>query len=292
LPRVFDLKDVTLPIGSALVFGVTGQDDAIFVAWQLILKNCQLNKPRARLYVSRMRKSILALALLPIFSLMALGQSALDDLSLEKKLTLAKAGDEEAQIAVAQAYEQGIGANLSKVEAAKWYRAAAQQGNAEGQFRLARLVHEGGEGLKKSPEIAVQLYKSAADQGHAMAQNWLGYCYQRGIGIAAKDETAVEWYGKAADQGLAVAQNNLALMHLNGKGTPRDFAKAFALFKVAADQGDGWGLNNLAGMYEMGWGVAQDPKQASALYRKAAEAGNSAAGDNLKRLTGTVVTPD
>ena len=81
-------------------------------------------------------------------------------------------------------------------------------------------------------------------------------------------------------------------MHLNGKGTPRDFAKAFALFKLAADQGDGWGLNNLAGMYEMGWGVAQDPKQASALYRKAAEAGNSAAGDNLKRLTGTVVTPD
>jgi uncharacterized protein len=268
------------------------EDDLIYTDWQLTLINCQLNKPPRRHYVSAMRKTLFALALLPMFSLTAIGQSALDGLPLEKKLTLAKAGDEEAQIAVAQAYQQGIGTDPSKMEAAKWYRAAAQQGNAEGQFQLARLVHEGGEGLKKSPEIAVQLYKNAADQGHGLAQNWLAYCYQRGIGVAAGDDTAVEWYAKAADQGLAIAQNNLGLMHLNGKGTPRDFAKAVALFKFAADQGDGWGLNNLAGMYEMGWGVAQDQKQALALYRKAADGGNSAARDNLNRLAGTVTAPD
>jgi TPR repeat protein len=268
------------------------QDGLIFRALQLTPTNCQLNKRPWRHYVSTMRKTLLALALLPLFGLMAFGQSALDDLPLEKKLTLAKAGDEEAQIAVAQAYEKGIGTDPSKVEAAKWYRAAAQQGNAEGQFRLARLVHEGGEGLKKSPEIAVQLYKNAADQGHALAQNWLGYCHQRGIGVAANDATAVEWYTKAADQGLAIGQNNLGLMHLNGKGTPRDFAKAFALFKLAADQGDGWGLNNLAGMYEMGWGVAQDRKQAQQLYQKAADGGNSTARDNLNRLSGSVAEPE
>lgn len=214
----------------------------------------------------------------------ALSQSALEGIPFDKKLKLAKAGDVEAQLTVAEAYEKGTQTKASKVEAAKWYRAAAQQNNAEAQFRLARLLHDGGDGLKKSPDLAFQLYESAARQGHAMAENWLGYCYQRGLGTVRRDEAAVEWYGKAAAQGLAVAQNNLGLMFLNGKGTARDFTKAFELFSKAAAQDDDWALNNLAGMYEMGWAVAADRARALALYQQAAQMGNSAAKSNLERL--------
>jgi TPR repeat protein len=228
-----------------------------------------INKPGQHAYFVRMR-SIFPIVLFAMFlaaasagSAPSWAQSVLDGLSFEKKLTLAKAGDEEAQIAVAEAYLAGTEAKASRIEAAKWFRAAAQQGNPEGEFRLARLLHEGGDGVKKSPELAVPLYQSAADQSA---------------------EIALKWYAKAAEQGFATAQNNLGMLHLNGKGTARDFQQAYRWFEKAAAQGDGWGLNNQAGMLEMGWGVPQDRQGALALYGRAAEAGIAVARDNQARL--------
>jgi TPR repeat protein len=209
----------------------------------------------------------------------------LETLPFDKKLKLAKAGDEDAQVAVARAYEEGNDTDINKVEAAKWFRKAADQGNIEAMFRLARIVSEGAQGIKKSPELAAKLYESAARQGHVEAQNWLGYSYQHGLGIQQSDASAVEWYKKAADAGLAVGQNNLGLMYLNGKGVPRDYGKAFVLFEQAAKQDDAWGLNNLGGLYEMGWGVKQDREKALAYYKRANEKGNQRAGENMKRLS-------
>ena len=105
---------------------------------------------------------------------------SLDALPFGKKLDLAKAGDEEAQIAVGRAYELGQSVAQNKVEAARWYQRAGRAGNVEAQFRLGRLVHEGGDGIEKSPAQAARLYQAAARQGHIQAQNWLGYSYQTG----------------------------------------------------------------------------------------------------------------
>src|SRR5438067_625595 len=208
----------------------------------------------------------------------------LDSLSFDKKLKLAKVGDEDAQVAVAQAYEKGSDTEVDKAEAARWYRKAADEGNVEAMFHLARIVSEGAQGVKRSPELAAKLYESAAKQGHVEAENWLGYSYEHGLGIQQSDASAVEWYKKSADAGLAVAQNNLGLMYLNAKGVPRDHGKAFALFEQAAKQGDAWGLNNLGGLYEMGWGVKQDPQKALDYYKQAFAKGNQRAGENMKRL--------
>ena len=225
----------------------------------------------------------LALAAAMIFVQPALSQS-LDTLPFSKKLKLAKVGDEDAQMAVAAAYENGTDTILSRREAAKWYRLAAQQGNIEAQFRLARIVHDGDEGLKKSPEMAAKLYEAAAKQGHVEAQNWLGYSYQHGLGFAPSDADAVNWYRRAADAGLAMAENNLGLMYLNGKGVAQDRAEAFRLFERAALKGDSWGLNNLGGLHEMGWGTARDSAKALAAYKSAAEKGNDQARKNHDRL--------
>jgi hypothetical protein len=228
---------------------------------------------------------LLAAATLAVMLSGELGAQTLDSLPFAKKLKLAKVGDEEAQMAVAHAYETGEEAKQDAAEAAKWYRMAAEQGNLEAQFRLGRLVQEGAPGLKKNAETAAKLYEGAAKQGHSGAQNWLGYCYQHGLGVPKSDENAMLWYKRAADSGLAEAQNNLGLMYLNGKGSSRDLNKAYALFDRAAKQGDDWGLNNLGGMYEMGWGVAQDKQKALDLYRQSLAKGNSRAKDNLDRLT-------
>jgi hypothetical protein len=206
-------------------------------------------------------------------------------LSLDQKLKLALAGDREAQTALGLAYENGTQTKVDKLEAAKWFRMAADQGSIDPQFRLARIVSEDLPGLKKNPELAAKLYESAARQGHPEAQNWLGYSYQHGIGIAQSNASAVEWYRKAANSGLATAQNNLGLLYLSGTGVSRDYAKAFTLFEQAAKQGDSWALNNLGGLYEMGWGVPQDRERALESYQQAFAKGNRDAGRNLKRLS-------
>ena len=140
----------------------------------------------------------------------------LEELPFAKKLDLANVGDEDAQMAVASAYEQGSGAKKNIAEAAKWYRQAALVGNVEAQFRLARIVSKGAKGLTKDLKTAVKLYEAAAKSGHLEAQNALGQAHQYGLGVAVDEVKAVEWYRKAADANLPVAQNNLGILYLNG----------------------------------------------------------------------------
>lgn len=229
--------------------------------------------------------------LIPAFVLaLALGCSGpafsqtLKELSFDKQLTLAKVGDVDAQFEVGLAYEIGSGVKPNEVEAARWFRQAALQGNVEAQYHLARLVARGTKGLKQDLATAVKLYQDAAAKGHPQAMNALGQAYQQGKGTGADLAKAAEWYGKAAELKLADAQNNLGMLYLEGKGVTRDIARAFKLFESAAAQNDAWGLNNLGGMYEMGWGTAADTARALSLYRQSLAAGNEKAQQNIARL--------
>ncbi len=191
----------------------------------------------------------------------------------DKKLKLAEVGDEEAQMAVASAYEQGQAHEKEYCRGREMVSAGRPQGNIEAEFRLARLVSKGAKGLTKDLQTAAKLYEAAANSGHLESMNAIGQAYQNGIGVAVNEAKAVEWYRKAAEGKPAVAQNNLGILYLNGKGVERNVAEAFKLFELAANQGDGWGLNNLGGMYEMGWGVAKDRTKAASFYKQAAEKG-------------------
>jgi TPR repeat protein len=238
-----------------------------------------------------MRRLGLALAGLSIAALTSFSAAAqtLDTLPYKKKLALAKAGDEEAQFAIAEDFANGKGIKVNKAEASKWYGKAADQGNVDAQFKLATLFHEGAPGVKKNPQRAAKLYEAAAKQNHVEAQNWLGYCYQHGLGVAQDDAKAVEWYRKAADAKLAIAENNLGLMYLSGNGVEQDYRKAFELFERSANQGYDWGMNNLGGLYEKGWGTEQDMAKALFLYREAAAKGNDAAQKSATRIEPLVI---
>lgn len=234
-------------------------------------------------FVTTIRKLVLTLMLGLGLAGVALAQVP-EELPFAKKLKLAQVGDDEAQMAVGLAYENGVDTKPDKAEAAKWYRKAALAGNLDAQFRLAGLVAKGSKGLTRDMAVAVKLYQTAADKGHAASQNALGQLHQAGNGVAKDDKLAFEWYEKAAAQRLAVAENNLGMMYLNGTGTARNLAQAFQLFERAAEQNDGWGLNNLGGMYEMGWGVARSPLKARDYYARAAALGIESASANLARL--------
>ena len=72
-----------------------------------------------------------------------------------------------------------------------------------------------GKGVSKDESEAVRWYRKAAEQGDADAQANLGYCYLHGKGVSKDEAEAVRWYRKAAEQGLEKAKVKLKVLGIN-----------------------------------------------------------------------------
>ena len=88
----------------------------------------------------------------------------------------------------------------------------------------------------------VKKLRKAAEQGQAEAQYRLGSCYLEGSGVIKDEAEAVKWYRKAADQGDAMPQFhlanccfNVANCYLDGRGVTKDIGEAVMWFRKAAD---------------------------------------------------------
>ena len=188
----------------------------------------------------------------------------------------AKKGDVLGQYALGVFYVHGEGVAQDYVEAAKWFRKAADQGFARAQHDLG-LCYENGDGVTKDVTEAVKWYHKAADQGDASAQYGLGLCYAKGNGVEKDFVEAVKWWLKAADQGDASAQKALGLCYARGDGVATNFVEAAKWYHKAADQGDASAQYKLGLFYFIGRGVPSDYAEAVKWYRKAAEQGDSGA---------------
>ena len=173
-------------------------------------------------------------------------------------------------------------------EAIAWFRKAAEQGYAEGQYRLARAHYD-----YRRYDEALEWYEAAAAQGHADAQFALGSWYWQGGAqrnpAAADDELAVRWFRAAAERGHARAQTSLGWAYVEGRGVPQDDAEGVAWFRKAAEANESQAEDALAWAYERGRGVPKDLAQASAWNRRAARHGSEGAASRtlegqLKRL--------
>ncbi|MBQ0062898.1 MAG: sel1 repeat family protein [Prevotella sp.] len=169
----------------------------------------------------------------------------------------AEQGDADAQYNLGACYYNGYGVTKSYAEAAKWYRKAAEQGDADAQCMLG-ICYYGGDGVAKNYTEAVKWYRKAAEQGLAQAQYNLGNSYNNGKGVTKSDTEAVKWYRKAAEQGLAEAQYCLGNFYYNDEGVTKDYAEAVKWYRKAAEQGypsaQGW----MAVCYYYGEGVEKN----------------------------------
>ncbi|MDA9260795.1 sel1 repeat family protein, partial [Puniceicoccaceae bacterium] len=96
-----------------------------------------------------------------------------------------------------------------------------------------------GRGVPQDDVEAAKWYRKAAEQGHVEAQYNLGYMYDFGYGGVPEDDTeAVKWYRKAAEQGYAQAQYNLGMAYYYGHGVPEDYVESYMWLNLAAAQGD------------------------------------------------------
>jgi hypothetical protein len=199
-------------------------------------------------------------------------------------LAKAKSGDAASEYLVAIQYQKGDIVPRDFVQAADWYRKAADQGYALAQYRLGLLYQQKESGIMKDDAQAATWLRKAADQGNAPAQAALGLCFSQGTGVAQDDAQAAAWFQKAVAQNNPDAMVGLALMYDRGRGVPKDGKQAFALLHQAADLGSPEAEYQLGIDYENGQDVKKDKNQAADWYRKAADQGNTWAQFNLGQM--------
>lgn len=115
-------------------------------------------------------------------------------------------------------------------------RQMAEAGVTEAIFLMGTAYDEG---LAVAPDAvqAAVWFRRAADRGHILAQHNLGNAYADGRGVAQDDAMAINWWRKAADAGDTVPQFRLAQMYQQGRGIDQDLASARRWYQRAAARG-------------------------------------------------------
>lgn len=159
--------------------------------------------------------------------------------SVVKATTTTQPTGTRTELSAEQNYETGLDYyNKSQYsDALGYFRKAAEQGYAAGQFNLGTM-YDNGYGVTKDYAEAVKWYRKAAEQGLARGQNNLGNMYRYGYGVTKDYDEAVKWFRKAAEQGNANSQYNLGVMYQYGNGVKKDQSKALEWYRKAAEQGD------------------------------------------------------
>jgi TPR repeat protein len=85
-------------------------------------------------------------------------------------------------------------------EAARWFRAAAEQGVPEAQTDLA-VMYYNGDGVTRDYGEAAKWARRAAEAGYSRAQEELAFMLEQGKGVSLDYVSAYTWYSAAASNG-------------------------------------------------------------------------------------------
>jgi TPR repeat protein len=186
------------------------------------------------------------------------------------------------QISVGEMVRRGRTAVAEKNygEAMRWYRMAADQGNAAGQNGVG-VLHAEGLGVPRNYIEAMRWYRQAADKGEPNAENNIGYLYLDGLGVTRDYVEAMKWFAKAAANGQSESMKDIGRMYANGWGVPQNYTAAMLWFRKAADVGHASAQHDIGVLYMNGQGVPQDYAEAMRWYRMAAEKGVAPAKNNI-----------
>ena len=148
----------------------------------------------------------------------------------------AEQNDADAQIRLGKQYQTGRGMPKDEAQAIFWFRKAAEQSLVEAQWRAALLLSATSETADRVE--AHRWWRAAAEQGNALSQFILGNAYEVGRFEIKDIKKAVHWYTKAAEQGDSPSQFNLALLYLSGEGVPKNESAAADFLVEAASRGN------------------------------------------------------
>ena len=111
----------------------------------------------------------------------------------------ANSGDVAAQIQLGEALLVGEGVEKDPVQAAAWFKKAAERGSIEADLHLALLYRDGvGKEIGRDLVQACGWYRRAADLGDPSAEGYLGLYYSVGQGVPQSYVEAYFWLDLAA----------------------------------------------------------------------------------------------
>ena len=152
------------------------------------------------------------------------------------------------------------------------------------QYRLGAMLLDG-MGVETDEAAATQYLRSAAEVGNSNAQYRLAkLALSREPRNEAEIAEAIALLEKAAGSGNAQAMFALGKLFRDGDGVEQDPAHAMELFVAAAEQNNDYAAYAAGKMLEKGELVEQDLEGAEAWYLRAAALGNPYAAYRLSRL--------
>jgi TPR repeat protein len=167
--------------------------------------------------------------------LLDIAQTAFDeqeyDAAFEIWTPLADKGNIDAQLALGDAAlncfcDLEDGTNI----AFKYYRMAAEKGNAYGLRQMGYIYRYMGE----DKDEAAIYYKAAADKGDVESQIELGDLYSDGIGGAVTLKLSPQYYLMAAAQGDGRGYSRMGRLYATGGPIKADLSKAYIAQSIAA----------------------------------------------------------
>jgi TPR repeat protein len=111
-------------------------------------------------------------------------------------------------------FEGGYGVvPIDKECAENYYQKAAEAGDAVALLQI----------MGDQSKVDSRLFKKVrilASKGACHAQDYLGWCYSRGVFVDKSVIHAIQWFKRGAAQGYAAAQNHLGEMYIQCMGGP------------------------------------------------------------------------
>ena len=144
-------------------------------------------------------------------------------------------------------YRKGEGVTQDHQESVKWYRMAAEQGDAYAQINLGFMYWKG-EGVTQDHKESARWYRMAALQNHPGALNKLIVGILSGRIIPLDHDEWWRWYEREerfgsvkqwrneAEKGERMGQFGMGLAYEKGFGVQKDIVEAYKWLKLAAAQ--------------------------------------------------------
>ena len=190
----------------------------------------------------------------------------------------ADAGNVHAAAYLARCYYDGKGVEKDLKSAIYWAEVGAKRNDTSMQFFLGERYHWDLDDCS----VAMKWYRMAAEHGDAEAQLKLAYMYKYGdVEVAVDKRESAKWMSMLIEQvkqGNAEAEFHLGMEYLNQFGCNNTVAKpnkskGVQLIRKAAEQGHAEAQFNLGNCYCGGVGVVQDLEEARKWWDKAAKQG-------------------
>lgn len=213
----------------------------------------------------------------------------------------AERGYVQAQKAIAECYEKGIGCEQDEDKAFAVFFKLAQKGDSYSQYKTATFYIEG-KGTDHSSYQAVGWLEKSVSQNNCDAKMLLAKCYEEGDGVSKNIERAITIYKECSLSGYRVADFCLGCIYLDSSSECFDLEEAHLYLDKAA-QGDHYQAKRLLEEHEIlslfikakngnstsqrllgdrflkGEGVKQDYKESYKWHEKSALQGDSTAQD-------------